>query len=412
VACGQNPEEQAEALYELVMLEAGRNRMASARNVADQAVAVCPHSTVLRRIQIALSKGDADIVRQSREASPADPEIWLAYLAATARDEGPGAWAMAEVRKATSENACSPGTMVRAGHFLLSHGMTNAACEAARYASRTGRGFLPADVLALRCAVATGDRKWMLSSAMDGAEDALEPWPFYKTIVALKNIEGAMDPDTLRAIEALAVRYPDEKYWAERLGSLYFQRGETERALEVLDAVLQRGTVSVAAPTMIIAAEAARLEGKLGKAVRILESAHSMYPDNASVLNNLIYCLAQDTRTLPRARELVDKLLRISGSSFAALDTAAVVYLRSGEVAKAEELMNRALKLAGKNDYAWAELNLNAAEIQIALGRYEQAQRSLKLLRAEQVSALVDSRAKEMLADIEGAIRSSYERRR
>jgi tetratricopeptide (TPR) repeat protein len=154
--------------------------------------------------------------------------------------------------------------------------------------------------------------------------------------------------------------------------------------------------------TLIIAAEAARRNSKMDKAVSILESAYTMRPDNTAVLNNLVYLLAQNPDTLGRASALLPKLLNMGGDSFAVMDTAAIVYLRSGDLKKAQLWMNKAMGSINNDSYSAQEVKLNAAEIQMRSGKYEEARRSIGDLRKDSSRTdYIDQKARGLLRDIE-----------
>jgi tetratricopeptide (TPR) repeat protein len=232
---------------------------------------------------------------------------------------------------------------------------------------------------------------------LGGVENALEPWPFYKLIVGLKAQERKIDADMVRALESLNVRYPDEYQWARWLGDVYFSRGDMTHALGVLDdAWRRRGIKGMGPRAMLLAAEAARLEGRTSQAIDILEAAHAEYPANLSVLNNLVYYMAQNPATLPRAMERLPELLSVK-DSFAVIDTVAMVYLRSGQMEKAAEYMRKALTLVNKGAYAWHELYLNAAEVQIAQGDVESARKLIETVRKDSSrTSAIENRAREL----------------
>jgi len=161
----------------------------------------------------------------------------------------------------------------------------------------------------------------------------------------------------------------------------------------------------------LMAAEAARLEGKAGTAVGLLDAAHNMHPEKVNILNNLIYNLAQNNETLPRAKQLLPGLLELEDESFAILDTAALVHLRSGEVAQAGRYMSRALDRLQNDDYGALEFRLNAAEIEFRLGHPERALEHLEYIRsAPDVSELVEVSSKELLQKIRKAKASAENR--
>jgi len=308
-------------------------------------------------------------------------------------------WADNEISRVVSKKSYSPGALVRAGDFMVRQGLTNAACEAARAAIRDGQGVLPAYVLGIQCGLKTGNRAWAAQCARSGAEQALEPWPFYKIIVGLRAKRGFMDPDVIRALEGLSAKYPKESLWSERLGEMYFLQGQTDRAIGVLEDAIarERGEKHASPRTYLIAAEAARREGDQARAIRILQMARVRYPDDHNVLNNMIYTLAQDAGTVADAKALLPSLITKGRDDFAVNDTAALVYMRAGDLKSAEEHMRRALTYVKSGDYAWLEVYLNAAEMQMRLGKFKDARESLGIVMKTAVrSADVDAKARDL----------------
>jgi tetratricopeptide (TPR) repeat protein len=309
------------------------------------------------------------------------------------------------VDEAVASRRFSPGTMVRAGDFLLRHDLTDAAVVAARDGVARCRGLLSAYVLGIRCAVEIRDEKWALACALNGVDSAVDPTPFYKTIVEIKSFDKSSDADMVAALEYLRERFPEETKWAERLAHIYFQKRDVGRALTVLGPAMAGDLGSVRLQSVVVAAEAARLDGDLACAVNILEAAYAMYPDRVSVLNNLVYYLAQEPETLPRARELLPALLDMGEESFAVLDTAAVVYMKSGQIDLAGEYMSRALKRVDEKSYGVSETRLNAAEILFRMGEYEKARDSLEAaMRSPDRSRDVDIGAQQLRERIEQQI--------
>jgi Tfp pilus assembly protein PilF len=350
---------------------------------------------------VILTEGDRDTVEEARRICPEDPDLWLAWLVTRTRQEGRGPWAVEEMQRAVFGQTFSVGAMVSAGDFLLRKGMAGAAAVAARDAIARSQGYVPAFVLGLKCAVAQNDLKWALSCTLRGAETALDPAPFYKTIVEIKSTGKNVDRDLVLALEYLREHAPAEKLWAERLGQVYFWQHDAERALAVLSPLIAEDIRGVRVQSLLLAAEAARLEGQSGKAVGILETAYAMYPEQMKVLNNLVYNLAQNPRTVQRARDLLPSLLAMSGESFTVYDTAATVYLRSGQIESAKRYMDKALKLIDQNGYGVQEVKLNAAEIMIHSGEYDEARRRLEeLRRTPGVPNVVDMSARQLLEQI------------
>jgi tRNA(Leu) C34 or U34 (ribose-2'-O)-methylase TrmL len=208
-ACGRDGIEQAAALHRMAVVLARQKRYDEARRAVAQALELMPHSPILRRIDVALSEGSPAAVDAARQACPSDPDIWLAALVTQARAGGPAGWADAAIREATENDAYSVETLVRAGNFFLRRGMLAPAAMAARYAQSRAQGLVPAYVLALQCALATNDLSWAMSAAQQGVEHALDPSPFYKTIVDVKTYVKSTDADMIGALEYLK----EHDYW-------------------------------------------------------------------------------------------------------------------------------------------------------------------------------------------------------
>lgn len=397
-AVGRDPREKGLALNDLCLLLLRQGRTEEAAKAAERALENAPEWSLTWRLNLILKK-DPVLAEKAKQACPWDSELWLGYLVTEIRSGKKADWADREVAAVLSGKAYSPGAMVRAGDFLLRQGMTNAACELAKAAIKKGQGLLPAYVLGIQCGIKTGDRAWAVQCARNGAEQALEPWSFYKMIVALKGKRGVRDPDVAKALEALAAKFPAESIWSERLGEIYFLQGQTERAVGILEDAIarERGEKRAGPRTYLIAAEAARREGDIARAIRILKLAKVRFPDDPHVLNNLVYTLAQDDKLLAEAKALLPALLEKGKDDFALHDTAALVYMRSGDLKTAEDHMRKALDFVKKGDYAWLEVYLNAAETQLRIGKFKEARDSLNLvLKTSERSQDVDSRARDL----------------
>jgi tetratricopeptide (TPR) repeat protein len=172
--------------------------------------------------------------------------------------------------------------------------------------------------------------------------------------------------------------------------------------LSIFGSVMEGDTKGVSIQTLILAAEAARRDAKVDRAVKILEAAYAMQPERLSVLNNLVYLLAQDPQTLSRARALMPKLLEIGSESFAVMDTAAIVYLRSGDLESAKVWMDKATASLKKDSYSANEVRLNAAELQMRRGEYAAARESIETLRQDATRTdFIDQKARSLLRDIQ-----------
>ena len=90
-------------------------------------------------------------------------------------------------------------------------------------------------------------------------------------------------------------------------------------------------------------------------------------------------------------------MLKSKREDFALYDTAALVYMKSGNLIQAEDYMNKALLMVKKGDYAWLEVNMNAAETQYRLGKYKESRESISLImKSPERSAAMDVRAREL----------------
>jgi tetratricopeptide (TPR) repeat protein len=270
-----------------------------------------------------------------------------------------------------------------------------------------GRGLLTAYVLGLHCALEAGDAERALSCATTGTEISRSPGVLYKTIAYIKASQRNMDGDMIAALEYLKENFPKEPQWGERLGDIYFLKGNQKRVLSVLEPLIKRHTNDVGLRSFLLASESARLEGDSGMAVRFLERAHALYPKRTSILNNLIYNLARDPATVGRARGLLPGLLEQSTDSAAVLDTAAVVYLRSGDLKKAREFSDKALGLLKEGSYSALEIRLNAAEILFAQGELPEARLRAEAVRKDsRCSDFLDYEARQLLGRIEARLKA------
>jgi tetratricopeptide (TPR) repeat protein len=394
--------EAGTALYRLALLCGRQGDMDTALRAVRASLGRAPDSAILWRIRLAFGDSGADVIGQAAKACPDDPEIWLASVVAGIRDKRGEEWAESVMRSAAASKRYSPGAMVRAGDFLFRCNMTGAAAIAARAAADRGAGLLSAQVLGYKCAMASKDWDWALSCALRGIEQAVDPAPFYKAVVVVKSVKKNPDADFVAALEYLRGQFPDEFKWSEQLALVYFQKGDMQRSLSILSPLIGGRLKGVRIQSVLVASEAARMEGEHIKAVGILETAHAVYPEKASILNNLVYNLAQDKATVSRAMELLPALVQMGGNNYAALDTAAVVYLRSGQLEKARDAMRRALAVLRDGDYAANEVKLNAAEVFLRSGDYATALRQVEDVRKDRGrSGLVENRARELLLAIE-----------
>lgn len=411
---GRDETERAVSLHELATLLIRQQRAGEADKILAGATLLLPDSAPLWQSRVASSGGDKAAIEQARRACPSDSELWLAGLVARTRDTGPGKWALQEVLQATAQPRFPVGAVVRAGDFLLRNGMTNAAAVAARYSIRHANGLLPAYVLGLRCALTTGDMDWALSCASQAAMNALDPTPFQMAIVDINAHTGQPTADLALLLNRLHTQFPADPQWPERLGILYFQKGDTRAAYGVFSSMVAKNLADrMQVPSLLVVAEAARLEGLNREAAEILARAYERCPDNSDILNNFIYVLASDQKTLGQAQALLPRLLEKRKDSSSVFDTAAVVYFKAGLLRRAAEFSEKALQLVRPGDYAAAEIHLNAAEIRLLMGDCNAARTELNLARRPDLLPLaIERRRRTLLSAVEKKAKDVHPSRR
>jgi tetratricopeptide (TPR) repeat protein len=399
---GRNSEERASVLYRLTVLATRRGNAEVARQAALLAVKQLPESPILWRVLIGMSEGDAEIIAEALNRCPSDPEIWLAHIVRSAENDMPKAKMLIEVRSALEKDHFPVETYVRAGDFLLRKGHREAAYACAKAVDGKGTSLLAADMFSLRCALVREDQKLAMSSSLKGVQHALDPSPFYRMVVGLKSAGRMADAELVAALEHLEAQYPDDKRWAEYLGMVYFERKDMVRALNVLSSLIAGDTRGLTARSFVLAAEAARIEGKFGASIDILKKAHALYPDDHKILNNLVYVLAQDPSTLDDAKSMLPELEKIPEKTFHVYDTLATVHMKDGRIREAKQYMDKALKALKKDAYSASEVRVNAAELLFNMGEIKEAEKQIKEIRADsERSDLVDRRASRLLERIE-----------
>jgi exosortase/archaeosortase family protein len=394
---GRDGNEKGVALHELIVLLAQEERFEEAKLVAQRALHFMPRAVVLWRARIMLSGGDLETVREASRLRPYDPEIWLARILVEAKDEQAQEWFLEYLEG--SKGKIAPATMARAGDYLFRVGKIAAANEAARQSIDSGQGLIMASMLGLRCAISTMNVDGALECAGGGAREAVEAWPFYMAVVDIKISQNIMDADLEQALNHLAERFPGDIRWVEGLMEVYYRQGRMKRVVDLFERVAKRTPRRLDAEIYILAAEAARQAGNGRHAAQIAARAYAIYPGKVKVINNLVYYLSSRKETLLKAKEIMEtRLLANIEGSFATLDTAAAVYLRLGDFKKANAYINKALALVEPVDLAWPEINVNAAEIMIALRRYDDAHARLMAVRRDSKrSNTLDQRINRLL---------------
>jgi len=402
---GRTPLEKTGALYELAMLSARQQDLSLARTALQRTLVHSPANPVIWRALVSLSEKDSAVVQAAVDKCPADPELVLAELVMQVDGTADtNRWVAVQQRvdRMAADDTFAPEVLIRAGDFLLSRNRADRVEPLVRAALSRASGLLVAHVFALRSAILRGEPDKALPAVLRCIEQAEDPVPFYRIMVELKVARRQVDNDLLGALEYLQAHRKDEPRWAELLGSLYFHKGDMRRSLNVLGTAIGSDVKRVRLQTLLLAAEAARLDDKTDRAIQLMEAAYSLYPQELGVLNNLVYVLAQNPKTLARARDLLPKLLDTGGDQFAVMDTAAMVALRSGDTQQAEQWMSKAIENLKGDGYAAREVQLNAAELKWRLGAVKEARQTIGDLRMDpQRSDFIDQRSRRLLRDID-----------
>lgn len=373
-ACGRDSKERAAALNQLTLLLCRNGKIAEARKAARMAVAESPKSGMLRRLLIGLSPGVQGVTEDAFAACPDDPEVWLAHIVAGIESGKTEAWAIEEVRNATKIRKYPVATIVRAGDFLLRKRMVSAAVVAATDAEAKARGLVPAHVLALRCAEQRQDRKWALSATARAIEHSISPQPYLcSKLIEFWGMNEKPDWDVLFALGRLRVMDPSNPLWMEMLGWARFLAGGLNNvdARDQMKEAMAAGNTNRTAYLML--AEAERRLGKRADAAATLRLGLQISPDDSAMLNNLAYTLGEGDDTLPEAVALVPSLLKTGSRNTDILDTVQFIYIRSGKVRLAEQVIADELVFVTKHSTEWAKAMLRLAQIRWKEGKLDAA---------------------------------------
>jgi len=391
VACGRDPVERAITLNQLTLLLCREGRYAEAELAARKAVTALPGMPVLWQILTSLSGADADVVARARAACPDDAELWLADLVVQTHPEGG-----APIDQAAREHldarvhamvteaidaAMVPAVLARAAEYLWRTDRRAEASRLARDVTDRARGLLPAYIIAIRCALHEEDKAWALLSTKKAIAAALQPLPeFYENLVALKAADGQIDtdPDMVNALRNLRKSDPDNPVWPQMLGYIRFQRG----GWEIIDALFEMNVAIAGGATnrvpYLIASEVSRLLHNYDRAADILHEGLKHSPNNPALLNNLAFTLSYDTKRLTEAAALIPDLQRLANDDPRIQDTLAVVYLSTGKLDDARNVVRTILQTADPGSPLWFRGNMHLAEISWKLGNAKEARTLLE----------------------------------
>lgn len=172
-----------------------------------------------------------------------------------------------------------------------------------------------------------------------------------------------------RAIAA----FPQNSDLYIRRGSAQQYMGELPKAIESYSQALRyaaNDSVRSAVIGIIGDMEYAK-NGALRKAYSKYDKALRLDPDNAMVLNNYAYFLAEQGKRLPKALEMTKRCNKLAPTNPTFLDTQAWVLYKMEQYADSKRIMQQAISLDRSNS---SELSLHYGDILDALGEDYMAQ--------------------------------------
>ena len=379
-AVGRDPVERSVALHALALLQLQAGKLSAAANTVERALQETPHSSVLWRLAVALSSGESDLVERAHLACPANSDLWLATLVAAQRSGATEDQLSRVLDEACEASRYAPGTLIRAAGFLLQSQSPNLAERAVQQALRQDATYVPAYLVGIHSSRLCDDLSAAVKRASVAAELAPNPWPFYRTAVMLQMARNANDPSVVPKLEALRTQFPNEQEWHIRLGCIYMEHEDAERAWRVLEPVVGDGRDSLPSTVITRAAEAARLNGRHDVAIALLRGQYESDSTDLHVLNNLVFTLAQQESGKEEAASLVPDLLKL-GSDAGTLDTAAFALNTAGKPSEALPHIERALQAVAADPIRfWTGIYITAAEIHVALGQRAEAKALIERL--------------------------------
>jgi tetratricopeptide (TPR) repeat protein len=381
-ACGRNAVEQAEALFQLVLLQCQHNAIPAASKTAAMATDILPDCPLLWRVRIGLSGATSDVLVAARRACPEDAEIWLATLVSQAGtgDHETISEAVTPLIAEAVQGRFPPEALTRAAEFLRQSNLPKPAAKLARQAQAMASGLVPAHMAALRCALDLDDLVWARQSIESTIEACTTPQPVLQNaLVALREASGPLrpDPSVVAALQFLQRTEPYNPRWPRLLGGVRFQRGgfDTLYALDHLTDAIELGINDV--DTYLLAAEAARQVGNFDRSADILREAAQTYPNDLAVLNNLVYTLTLRPETVKEAARLMPRLLVMGRHNQHILDTVSMVYLREGNLAMAKAFASDLWRRSESGSTLWVRAGLNLTEIALREGHLTLARSGL-----------------------------------
>ena len=155
-----------------------------------------------------------------------------------------------------------------------------------------------------------------------------------------------------------------------QLASVYLKAGMFEEAAIIYDSVLEQYPENEYFYNMI--ASEYHKTGSFEHTDKFYQTAVSIFPDDPRLLNNYAFFLAQNSRDLEKALEMVNKALYYEPDTIAFIDTKAWIYHRMGETEIAESILEMLFESGDVFYHESAEeLFAHYSEIKAAMGRSE-----------------------------------------
>ncbi len=157
---------------------------------------------------------------------------------------------------------------------------------------------------------------------------------------------------------------PDSVIANLTMSNLFQQNGRYDKALEHLDRLLQTAEpdspawltfTNIRAGILVSACTGASNEQYLEQAIEACEAILAKKPDNANILNNLAYLLADNDKKLDKAKEYAKRASQILSDNPHVMDTYAYTLCKTGDFEDAEKLLQTAIQLLERNsmDITW-----------------------------------------------------------
>ncbi len=421
--CGRDNAEKATALKQYALLLANKREFSKALDATVAAAELLPQSPLLWHMAISFSNADTNIIAQARKACPDDGDIWLAQLITMTRpavgDSSNSSRKNTMVQKtiinqltAFKRNSRLPfpvETFTRAAEYLFRIGMPEPASIAAAIASDNAQSYLPAHIIAIKCALHNKDTKWALRVTKRAIDSALNPPSLlFKELVKLK-VHGKKLPTDSEMVEALSNLRRNEQnnlVWAEMLGYIRFKRGNWEvmDALQEMTFAIRNGSKNKLA--FVIAAESSRILNNFEQAIYILREGLKLYPDDMTLLNNLAFVLAQSGDNIGEAVEIIEKLIEKYPDNLQIRDTAVAIYIKNNNMAEAEKNIKFILNSKNIPPDILFRTKTNEASILITKKQFQQAKEILQKIisDAENIDKYDIAKAVELLNNVKTTI--------